>query len=202
MGSGGSGRLRGSGSAPRACSSWSILRQASARARAAKTFGSTILGGRVLHDVPAGDSVQVRENAGQLDRRFRTAACPGSAPRSGPAGTGVCSRLTRNSGAATKQAVTMTCSKRAASHRESAGTRLGWPGRCRTWPAAPDNHRRAPGSSPPSVPCRYRCRHPGPGTAARPPPRPRARHLPRRLACRTAPPGAWAGRRIWPTCRQ
>ena len=44
----------------RACSSWGILR----RARAAGTFGSAVPGDRVVHDVPAGDSVQVREHAG------------------------------------------------------------------------------------------------------------------------------------------
>ena len=35
----------------------------------------------------------------------------------------VCSRITRNSGSATKQAVTAPRSKHAASHRESAGSR-------------------------------------------------------------------------------
>ena len=43
-------------------------------------------------------------------------------------------------------------------------------------PAAPDHDPMAPGSSRPARPCRYRCRPPGPGTAARRSPRPRVPH--------------------------
>ena len=77
----------------------------------------------------------------------------------------VCSRMTRNSGVATKQGKTLPplswwCRN------------CGSPGH-----AVPDHDLTAPGSSRPARPCRCRCRTPGPGTAARRSPLPRVPHL-------------------------
>ena len=59
----------------------------------------------------------------------------------------VCSRMIRNSGSATKQDRTAPRSKHAASQRESAGSRLGRPGRCLTCFASARTHSNPSASS-------------------------------------------------------
>ena len=59
----------------------------------------------------------------------------------------VCSRMIRNSGVATKQEVMAPRSKHAASHRESAGSRLGRPGRFLTCFASASTHSNPSASS-------------------------------------------------------
>jgi hypothetical protein len=59
----------------------------------------------------------------------------------------VCSRITRNSGVATKQDVTAPRSKHAVSQRESAGSRFGRPGRFRTCLASASTHSNPSASS-------------------------------------------------------
>ena len=59
----------------------------------------------------------------------------------------VCSRMTRNSGVATKHDVTAPRSKHAASHRESDGSRLGRPGRFLTCFASASTHSNPSASS-------------------------------------------------------
>ena len=56
-------------------------------------------------------------------------------------------RMIRNSGVATKQAVTAPRSKHAASHRESAGSRFGRPGRFLTCLASASTHSSPSASS-------------------------------------------------------
>ena len=59
----------------------------------------------------------------------------------------VCSRISRNSGVATKQEVTEPRSKHAASQRESDGSRLGRPGRFLTCRASASTHSSPSASS-------------------------------------------------------
>ena len=59
----------------------------------------------------------------------------------------VCSRMIRNSGVATKHGVTAPRSKHAASQRESAGSRLGRPGRFLTCFASASTHSNPSASS-------------------------------------------------------
>jgi hypothetical protein len=59
----------------------------------------------------------------------------------------VCNRMIRNSGVATKHDRTLPRSKHAASHRESAGSRLGRPGRFLTCRASASTHSNSSASS-------------------------------------------------------
>ena len=59
----------------------------------------------------------------------------------------VCSRISRNSGVATKHEVTLPRSKHTASQRESDGSRFGRPGRCFTCFASASTHSNPSASS-------------------------------------------------------
>ena len=95
----------------------------------------------------------------------------------------VCSRITRYSGVATKQAVTAPRSKHAASHRESDGSRFGRPGRFLTCLASASTHSNPSASS----------RQNGPSCNPRSPPSPlRAPASTAASPPAPAPPASWS----------
>jgi len=133
-----------------ASSSWLILRRAAARASWASTLGlrsPAIRWSMMSRPVTPCRSVSTAEILIASSSSF-SARCF-SRVRSSVRSRRyrVCSRMRRNSGVATKQAVTAPRSKHAASHRESAGSRLGRPGRFLTCLASASTHSNPSASS-------------------------------------------------------